>query len=188
MEIIWENQNPPNCRTARYLIIDPYLSGFASEYHVYTVALGLAIQDRRVLLLTDDSHHWRYQHSFCEEQQKTTMDCFLLPWSKCTLEDAYYVQENALHDHVESSLYSSSMNKNNNNEEWTLKEQERLTNLVLQEGLHRNWQRISNRLQTQKTPLQCYHHWKEVLYPTMMIQEHDHNNHSTTVSYSISYC
>lgn len=50
MEAIWRNQNPPDCSKAKYLILEGWMQGFGSEFHIYGVGLAAALDSGRVLL------------------------------------------------------------------------------------------------------------------------------------------
>jgi len=50
MEAIWRNQNPPDCSKAKYLILEGWMQGFGSEFHIYGVGLAAAVDSGRVLL------------------------------------------------------------------------------------------------------------------------------------------
>lgn len=167
------------------MITESYSSGFGSEFHVYTVVLALAIQENRVLLLKNDSSFWRYEESpLCTNQRMNTMDCFLLPWSKCTLEDAYYANEIAIHGrnhviHAERDA-SSTSSISSSSSVFTTEEDKRLTEIVLKYGIHRNWQQIAHELNTHKTPIQCYQRWLETLYPGVKrTSQHEVSMHNT---------
>lgn len=87
LEIIWRNQNPPDCSKAKYLITEPFLQGVGSEMHVYGVGLGIAVETGRVFL-QQGGWSWRFKNSHCAAQNKLNMECYYMPLSKCTLQDA----------------------------------------------------------------------------------------------------
>jgi hypothetical protein len=88
MEIIWQNQNPPDCSKAKYLIAEPFLQGVGSEMHIYGVGLGLAIETGRVFL-QQGGWSWRFKNPHCEGQRKFSMECYYEPLSSsCTMQDA----------------------------------------------------------------------------------------------------
>lgn len=87
LEIIWKNQNPPDCSKAKYLITEPFLQGVGSEMHVYGVGLGIAIETGRVFL-QQGGWSWRFKNAHCASQNKLNMECYYMPLSKCTLHDA----------------------------------------------------------------------------------------------------
>jgi hypothetical protein len=87
MEIIWKNQNPPDCSKAKYLIGEPFLQGVGSELHVHGVGLSIAIATNRVFL-QHGGWSWRFKNSHCAAQNKQSMECYYMPVSKCTLHDA----------------------------------------------------------------------------------------------------
>jgi len=158
--MIWKNQNPADCRKAKYLITEFFHSGFGSEHHVNTVVLGIALEENRVLLLKDDLGHLRYENKFCSDQNARSMDCYFLPWSKCTLEDAYYAQQYAITSSDVIELPKFPVQKKT--AAWKTEEDNALLSLVILAGTNRNWQHISNTLNISKTPLQCWQRWKEL--------------------------
>lgn len=87
MEVIWNSQNPADCSKAKYLITEPFLQGVGSEMHVYGVGLGIAIETGRVFL-QQGGWSWRFKNAHCASQNKKNMECYYLPLSRCTLEDA----------------------------------------------------------------------------------------------------
>lgn len=87
LEVIWRNQNPPDCSKAKYMITEPFLQGVGSEMHVYGVGLGMAIETGRVFL-QQGGWSWRFKNAHCASQNKYNMECYYMPLSKCTLEDA----------------------------------------------------------------------------------------------------
>jgi len=87
LEIIWRNQNPPDCSKAKYMITEPFLQGVGSEMHVYGVGLGMAIENGRVFL-QQGGWSWRFKNAHCHSQNKHNMECYYMPLSKCTLQDA----------------------------------------------------------------------------------------------------
>jgi hypothetical protein len=87
MEILWQNQNPPDCSKAKYLIAEPFFQGVGSEMHVHGVALGIAIATKRVFLQYG-GWQWRYRNPHCTSQNKQSLECYYVPLSKCTLADA----------------------------------------------------------------------------------------------------
>jgi len=98
IEEIWRNQNPQNCSSASFIISPAqHLSGIGSEIHVEGAILGLALQLNRVLLDFPFAIHpkmkWRYDNSFCYQQNKKNKECYFLPWSKCSITDAINNQD-----------------------------------------------------------------------------------------------
>eukprot|EP01041_Mallomonas_annulata_P013184 gene13184-27883_t len=89
---IWKNQNPVNCTNAKYIIsAGQHLAGFGSEIHVEGAVLGLAMKMGRVLIdvpYTSKSMSWKFENKFCEKQHKHNKECYFLPWSNCTIDDA----------------------------------------------------------------------------------------------------
>jgi len=90
MEVIWTNQNPPDCSKAKYLLSEGWTQGFGSEMHGYGVGLAVAIDMGRVFVQTG-SWTWRYKNRHCQMQNKYSLECYFLPFSKCTLKDALLV-------------------------------------------------------------------------------------------------
>ena len=99
LEIIWRNQNPPDCSKAKYLFGEGWTQGFGSELHGYGVGLAVAIDMGRVFVQTG-SWTWRYKNKHCESQNKHSLECYFLPFSNCTIKDALLV----LHKEVCSIL------------------------------------------------------------------------------------
>jgi len=87
MDIVWQNQNPPDCSKAKYLIAEPFLQGVGSELHVHGVALAIAIATKRVFL-QHGGWSWRFRNPHCAAQNKQSLECYYVPVSKCSLEDA----------------------------------------------------------------------------------------------------
>jgi hypothetical protein len=168
MELIWQNQNPEDCRKARYLIVEPWQAGFGSEYHVYTVGLGIALQLNRVLLVRDDVTRWQYNLDFCKSQKLRTMECYYLPWSKCTLEDAYHSQQHAMNR-------PTTVTYEVQEREWKSEETKELFQIVTSKAYQRDWMDIGKHFR--RTPVQCYRHWNEAI-----LWELQQNNKSSLVS------
>jgi hypothetical protein len=91
MEKIWQNQNPPDCLKAKYLVSGEYLSGFGSELYYHGAALSIALDTSRVYVQSGQGFTWRYKNDFCRNQSKENLECYLLPLSKCSLQDALTV-------------------------------------------------------------------------------------------------
>jgi hypothetical protein len=90
--------NPNSCSNSKYLLCKTNLScGFACQIHFLTLCVKASISLKRVLLV--DSRMWIYFDNLNDENHcKKEIDknglkvdsfwnCFLLPISKCTLED-----------------------------------------------------------------------------------------------------
>ncbi len=44
MEKIWQNQNPPDCSKAKYMLSSSWFHDFGSEVHYLGVMLGIALE------------------------------------------------------------------------------------------------------------------------------------------------
>lgn len=121
MEIIWRNQNPPDCSKAKYLIAEPFFQGVGSELHVHGVALAIAIATNRVFL-QHGGWQWRFRNPHCASQKKHSLECYYVPLSNCTLADAAatmqttnpeYIQPLPLHQRSQHQpAHNSSANGN----------------------------------------------------------------------------
>jgi hypothetical protein len=106
LQAIWDNQNPPDCSQANYIIAHPATTGFGSVMHVEADALALALKLNRVLIRSDGIHpihDWQTNTPHCKKQGVRSLECYYLPWSKCTLADAMAVAaadkgSNNMHD------------------------------------------------------------------------------------------
>lgn len=102
IQAIWENQNPPDCSTAKYMIEGGWEEGFGSETHIIGAGLGMAMNMKRVYLMNnlgnknytmnliklENRYGFQIDNSFCRDQGKLSLECYYEPWSKCTLKDA----------------------------------------------------------------------------------------------------
>ena len=97
MDAIWKNQNPENCSdpNVKFLVSNGYASGFGSRIHVEGSGLTTAMNLGRVYLMHYGNPgrlraHLRNIVSsvHCRAQHKDTLDCYYIPWSKCSLADA----------------------------------------------------------------------------------------------------
>jgi len=96
MELIWKNQHPPSCSTAKFLISSGWQGGFGSEVHLYGQGLALALELGRVYISNPTGpvavgfidNTWQTRNPFCRTQNKETLECYYEPWSSCTAEDA----------------------------------------------------------------------------------------------------
>jgi hypothetical protein len=93
LEMIHKNQNPENCREAKYIISGGWPYGFGSRIHMEGQVLAAAMNLGRVYLHhpSGDNIFWETSNPFCRNTVKdTTLTCFYEPFSKCTIEDAMY--------------------------------------------------------------------------------------------------
>lgn len=107
IDVIWKNQNPPDCSKAKYLIQKYHQGGFGSLIHVAGSSLSLSIKLGRVYL--EDPQYqgfpdnWILNSSHCQLLQplsaRNNFQCYYRSWSKCTLKDAYHVSSNQSLDH-----------------------------------------------------------------------------------------
>lgn len=90
LKVIYENQHPKNCSTAKFLISPQRKTcGFGCEIHLDGVALALALKSGRVLLDTADRVlSWEVNNTFCQSNNERGKTCYYEPWSSCSLEDA----------------------------------------------------------------------------------------------------
>ena len=64
LELIWRNQNPPDCSVAQFLIAEHSVVGFGSVVQQYASLLSIALAMGRVLLMRDDTHTSTYRVPF----------------------------------------------------------------------------------------------------------------------------
>jgi hypothetical protein len=99
MEYIWNHQHPADCSKVQFLIEGGYEEGFGSETHLIGAGLAVAINLNRVYLMNIDRegvNHIKLENrygfeintTFCRNQSKLSLECYYLPWSSCTIEDA----------------------------------------------------------------------------------------------------
>jgi L-rhamnose mutarotase len=159
MERIWQNQNPPDCRKAKYLIVEGWYQGFGSEFHIYGAALAAGIETNRVVL-QQGGWTWRFKNKFCRDQQKNSLECYFLPWSKCTILDAMqamYPEEYSRHLQIE---------RQGLNTDWNDEDDHELYQLIRKYTSLSKWNLISKEItKKNRTSHQCYRRWKEVLLP-----------------------
>jgi hypothetical protein len=156
MEIIWKTQNPPDCRKAKFYVVEGFMQGFGSEFHVYGVALAIAVDHGRVLLVKG-GWKWRYKNDFCRSQQKSNLECYFLPWSKCTLEDAYH--SHYADDAAKIDLLVRPPQNDGSTPDWSHQLDSTLWFTVLKHGSKGNWNQVAADIPG-KTPVQCYLRWK----------------------------
>lgn len=92
LDIVWKNQHPSDCRTAKYIVSRGSESGFGSELHVEGASLAVAINMGRVFLPWPDKLHSRtgffVNNSFCSSRSEYSFMCYFEPWSNCSILDA----------------------------------------------------------------------------------------------------
>eukprot|EP01038_Epipyxis_sp_PR26KG_P014108 gene14108-18929_t len=106
LDMIYRNQNPENCSTAKYIISGGWPYGFGSRIHTEGSVLALAMQLGRVFLLHPDGDNvfWEDKNPFCRGGKGVGLACYYTAVSKCTITDALF----SLHGDV-NSLPSVSM-------------------------------------------------------------------------------
>eukprot|EP01041_Mallomonas_annulata_P005082 gene5082-10171_t len=92
LEKIYQHQHPKNCSAVKF-IINPSqrVAGFGSEIHVEGALLAYAMSTNRVLIDNEITTHfmsWKFKNKFCSSQKKFNKECYYLPWSSCSLDDA----------------------------------------------------------------------------------------------------
>lgn len=92
MDIIWKNQHPEDCSTAKYYISSGANSGFGSELHIEAGHFARALDMGRVYILHPDKLHgpagYFVENEFCKASGKTNLECYYQPLTHCTWEDA----------------------------------------------------------------------------------------------------
>jgi len=94
MEVIWKNQHPEDCSTAKFMIAEGWAQGFGSEVHVIGLGLALAVQMGRVYVLdprgppktNERDNGWQTQNKFCARQKRKTLECYFEPWTHCPID------------------------------------------------------------------------------------------------------
>ena len=96
LELIWNNQHPPNCSEAKFLVSGGWPYGFGSRIHVEGWGLAIAMELGRVYLQHPDGDNifWETDNAHCKGQNKNTLDCYYHPWSSCSIKDAVDAQHN----------------------------------------------------------------------------------------------
>lgn len=154
MEVIWRNQNPPDCKTAKYIIAEGWPQGFGSEIHIYGLALGVAIDTGRVFV-QHGGWAWRYRNSMCRQLQKKSLECYYLPFSKCTVVDAIQ----SMYPTEYATLKAKQQNRTLT---WTKEEDMRLAELVQTTGSQGMWNLIAMDM-PEKTATQCFLRWRDAI-------------------------
>ncbi len=154
MEMIWRNQNPQDCHKAKYIILDGWMQGYGSEIHIYGVGLAVAL-DMGYVVLQKGGWMWRFNNKFCESQGQKTLDCYYVPWSKCTIRDAIHV---IYPDGPEAFKKKQQAS----NDQWTAADDNLLFSLVKKYGNKGAWISIAESFPT-KTSLQCALRWRNVV-------------------------
>lgn len=107
------HQNPKDCSKAKFLLTPYFNWGFGSEIHMYSVALAVAINMNRVLIMDRNNitgivrkhskNAYQVNNTFCRDQQKEDLDCYYEPFSKCSFADVIdmdtYREKFANHKH-----------------------------------------------------------------------------------------
>lgn len=148
--MIWNTQNPPDCKKAKYLITEGFPQGYGSELHIYGEVLALSVDLGRVLL-QHGGWTWRYKNKHCEDQGKKSLECYYHPFSKCTLQDAMEV---AFRDTEAVKTISAS-------DTWNPVDDKKLQDLVTKHGNKGAWRIIAKEMGN-KTPSQCGKRWKQL--------------------------
>lgn len=160
MDIIWRNQNPPDCSKAKYMIVEKWYQGIGSELHVTGLALAYAIEQGRVLLHEyHDDREWRFYNPHCESLGIRNYDCYFEPLSRCTYEDFARAALNG-NDAQLTKLTSAQLM---DSVSWTSSEDEKLTQLVANtHGAVGKWKEIAAEIPG-KSDIQCYFRWTKHL-------------------------
>eukprot|EP00756_Hemistasia_phaeocysticola_P053853 Hpha_TRINITY_DN29800_c0_g1::TRINITY_DN29800_c0_g1_i1::g.2875::m.2875/K00717/FUT8; glycoprotein 6-alpha-L-fucosyltransferase len=80
---LWKHQHPADCSKARFLVWRMWNAGLGADLHTYAQALSFAIKSGRVLLLDTEATWW-----YAADRDPPSFECFFIPPSNCTLEDA----------------------------------------------------------------------------------------------------
>ena len=96
---IYENQNPADCKTAKFIIYSGYESGFGSSIHVESNYLSVAVDIGRVLIQPpifaplNHGAQWKFYNPLCYNKEDNTyirnMYCYYEPYSKCNYNDIF---------------------------------------------------------------------------------------------------
>jgi len=101
ISIVFQHQNPSDCSAAKFMITQDRPAGIGSSFSVLGDSLMAAIDSGRVLLLNTnffdsfrsatltDEKPFYFNNRFCLGQNKSNIDCYFLPWSNCSLADAF---------------------------------------------------------------------------------------------------
>lgn len=69
-QLIWENQHPPDCSTAKYVVFRTWWSGIGSTLATYSNALSVAMELGRVLVLDPGAGSSYVDSEFCKDKSK----------------------------------------------------------------------------------------------------------------------
>jgi hypothetical protein len=89
IDLIYQHQNPSSCKEQYYMLASSYDTGFASEFHISSHGLALAMEVDRVYLASrwhDPKRAWQVPPMLCGDRANT-LACYFEPWSNCTLSD-----------------------------------------------------------------------------------------------------
>lgn len=158
--MIWINQHPPDCSRAKYLLAGSWYQGFGSETHVLGMGLAIAMATNRVLLQDPrDSRTWRIDIKFCRQQNKTNSECYYVPWSNCTLDDAYATLNNA------RTTPKPRFNKDTLKQPFSKAEDRLLIDqVVANNGPHGQFETIQRNHFPNKSDSQLFYRWKTTLF------------------------
>ena len=163
---IRKHQNSQNCSTAKYLVSYGFQSGFGSRIHVEASGFTIAFQTNRIYL----SHiHIKnpIQNEFCIKQGKDTLECYYLPWSKCTLKDAGIIIPSPTKP-ISKKSFLTHYNHNN------LKQQESIKTLLLVHDAKDKFRDIPSQFHhlLSCSPIQpkYYYYWWRALTATYLLR------------------
>lgn len=173
MDIIWKNQNPPDCSKAKYLLSDNWHQGFGSEVHVLGVGLAIAVSLGRVYLQSpNDQKLWRINTEYCKNHPngvRRNTECYYEPWSKCTIDDAYRAHISSLELHSEPkppaavafwNLTRYDFLDRHHDPVWTPAEDALLVSKLEEFGVNGAWHMIRSRFFPQRNSLSLFYRWK----------------------------
>eukprot|EP01065_Artemidia_motanka_P052519 TRINITY_DN9508_c0_g1_i2.p1 TRINITY_DN9508_c0_g1~~TRINITY_DN9508_c0_g1_i2.p1 ORF type:complete len:483 (+),score=162.92 TRINITY_DN9508_c0_g1_i2:276-1724(+) len=81
--LLWRHQHPTDCRKARFLVWRLWNAGLGADLHTYAQALMFAVKTGRVLVVDTEAVWW-----YAADRDPSSIECFFLPPSNCTLDDA----------------------------------------------------------------------------------------------------
>jgi hypothetical protein len=87
---IWRHQHPSSCENKKFLVylMLGWANGIGSSLHVATVALRLALDTDRILILYPTPNHRWMKGKFCDDYD--TMDaCYFEPFTSCSIYDIF---------------------------------------------------------------------------------------------------
>lgn len=97
LELIWNNQNPEDCSTAKFVVSAGWPYGFGSRIHTEAIGLSIALQLGRVYMFHPDGDNifWETDNDYCKDlgasppRGDTTLACFYEQLSsRCSMHDA----------------------------------------------------------------------------------------------------